>query len=337
LAALLVLLVATPAANSAVSGQGAAATETPTATATRQLFSTRVPTPTQFSLAVLQTATLPTDLRGIGLGGIAIDNQGLIYVGDSFTNVYVLSPELAVLRKFKASQPYSLAFSSTGEILIAQRNQAVISAHDRDGKFKRVFWARDKALIETIAVAPDGAVYVIWHDADPPAASAHLTKLSANGNPLYNESLFALVGPDNAAHNISFSRDGRLGIGFSGYALTQSPFFAVYYEYTAEAAIITGEYPLIGASLLTAPVVSARLRDDSFLLFASEALTWWDSERGLRLSVSPNIMRDGAVALAAYARRAAIATRPDGQSVVLAEVRETGELQLAVIALSDLR
>lgn len=297
------------------------------------------PTPGRYSLAAAQNTVLTgLTLTEIGVGGMALDDDGSLYVGDGYQTVVILAPDLTERARFTTQQPYALAFArlpsgTAGDLLIGQRNQATLTRYNRAGERLGVLWSQPEGRLETFAVAPDGTVYIVWQRITVPAVTA-LTRLDRDGNVLFNTPLGTPRADTDAVHGIAFAPDGSLNITLTGYDYTD-PFRAAFVTYTAEGEIDRRRPVLPALRGLIAPALPARLPDGGLVVFSTEFITWYGADRTLLTQSFANDFRAGGVPINRYARRAMLTARPDGRSIVVAEVRNDGTLGVAVIQLLD--
>jgi len=297
------------------------------------------PTPGRYSLVAARNTILRNlTLTEIGVGGMALDDDGSLYVGDGYQTVVILSPDLTERARFAVQQPYALAFArlpsgAAGDLLIGQRNQATLTRYSRTGERLGVLWSQPEGRLETFGIAPDGSVYIVWQRVTLPTVTA-LTRLDRNGNVMFNTPLGMPRADTDAVHGIAFAPDGSLNITLTGYDYTD-PFRAAFVTYTADGQIDRKRPILPALRGLIAPALPARLPDGSLVVFSTEFVTWYGADSSLLTQSFANDFRAGGVPVNRFARRAMLAARPDGRSVIMAEVRNDGTLGIAIIQLLD--
>jgi hypothetical protein len=298
------------------------------------MLARRTPLPPRYSIqGVLARLLEKTNFSIVGLGAMAVDADGSLYIGDGMSTVYVLGPDLAEQRQFKVQQPFALALDGKGALYIGQRYQVNIGLYKRDGSFVRRFWFQSDATLDTLTVAPDDTLYVAWQTNNLPRA-AYLSHLDAAGNVLYTREFAHPVGSGNVVHSIAFELNGNLNITVSGFGWTANDSLAEFVALTPLGDVIRGA-SVFGTNVpMKAPAVITRLKDGSLVMFSDLFVAWWDTDARIRQSVDINPLRYGAPR-GGNARQAAVVLRPDGESVFWAEIRASGEVQVSIVRFVD--
>jgi hypothetical protein len=312
----------------------------PELTATRRadlqatMLTRRTPLPPRYSIqGELVRLLEKTNFSMVGLGAMAVDADGSLYIGDGMSTVYVLAPDLTEQRQFKVQQPFALAMDGKGMLYIGQRYQVNIGLYKRDGSFVRRFWFQSDATLDTLAVAPDDTLYVAWQTNNLPRA-AYLSHLDAAGNLLYTREFAHPVGGGNVVHSITFEPKGNVNITVTGFGWTADDTLAEFVALTPLGDVIRGRPVFVINVPVKAPAVITRLKDGSLVMFSFLFVGWWDTDARIRQSVDIYPLRGG-VPRSGNARQAAVALRPDGESVFWAEMHASGEVQVSVIRFVD--
>lgn len=332
LLALIALVAARPAPTAARSAQDATPTPTRTPNPRATIWT---PAPQHYTLRVgAKVRITDLDFRSPGFGPMAVAADGSLFVGDANQTVVVLSPDLVEQRRFVATQPYALAMTGDDQLLIGQRYAARIDLYSRAGQELRLFWREgQQAQLETLTIAPDESVYVVWQRLNPPGMT-FLTHLDPAGSVLFTRELGRPRATSDTVHGIAIEPGGQIDITLSGYDFSD-PFRMAYLVFTPLGDPIMRRSPLVFMREPFAPAPLVRLANGELVMFTTEFITWWDAKDQFRAQIYSNDMRGG-VPPPEVARRSAVAARPDDRSVFAAEVRETGELEIAIIELIDL-
>jgi DNA-binding beta-propeller fold protein YncE len=170
--------------------------------------------------------TFTTTQSGLGPTGIAVGQDGLIYVTDTWAHrIVVLDPSGKMVREFgsfgdtndapTADQQPGLFFGprdvavTTDEIYVADTGNERIQVFGKDGTFRRAFGGHGSGpgqLIEPVGIAlgPDGRVYV----AD--SGNARISVFASTGTPLAQRPVPSWQGRQFFEPYLAFGPDGYL-------------------------------------------------------------------------------------------------------------------------------
>lgn len=309
------------------------ATPEPTFTRTPDPRSTIwTPPPPRYTLQTVAAQRLPgITFDTNGIGSIAVDSDGLLYIGDGFQTVLVYSEELAEVRRFNVQQPSDLAFAPNGQLIIGQRNQATLRAYNKFGEYLGTLWQAQDTTLEAFAIAPDGEIAVVASQVSPRTVVG-ITRLKPNGEVISNVVFGSPLSENDAIHGVVYSPNGDLNLTVSGYGFIQ-PVLAAYVTLNKDGKIQRGA-PLPVLRDLVTPAVPTRLASGDLIIFSAQYLTWWSKDNVRLAQIDANIFRIGFSAQQTK-RRAAIAAHPDSRSMYIAEIYNDGALAVARVELVD--
>jgi len=289
------------------------------------------PPPAPFFISVERVVRLETLTFGaFGIGSIATDSEGNLYLGDGLRTVLVLAPDLSEVRRLSVQQPFALAFNARGELIVGQRVQATLRRYTAQGELIGQLWEQSESLLEAFTIAPNGDFYILWTRTNPPAIT-YLTRLSAEGQLIFSREFGRPRLPTDAVHGIVSAPNDELGVFVTGYDFSDG-FTAVYVALNAEGDPLLRRLPLPTQDLLGAPTVPLRLPNGDLVAHSANYLHWWSAEGQLRAALSSDAMRAG-FPKAELARRSALAVQPDGKTLYVAEVLNDGSLGLGIVRL----
>jgi len=272
------------------------------------------------------------ELRRVGLGPIAIDGNGLIYVGDGGQNVHIFSSEMIELRQFELIQPFGVLLTQRNELLIGQRNQINLRLYGRDGRFIRTFWEQPNGFMDTFAISPNGTVYIAWQSISLPRV-AYLTHLDATGNVLYTKEMGRPEENTDAIHALLIDRDGAVYMALSGFGRSEKGFLEVVIL-DSEGDPMRKRPAFFRDDQFYPPAALTSLNDASLVMFSLGSVGWWLPNGDMNALLSTLYIREG-FPLSTTAHTMAVATRPDGRSVVIAEALSDGTLQMHIMDFVD--
>ncbi len=289
------------------------------------------PPPPPFFMRVQRIARLETlNFNALGIGSLAADSEGNLYIGDGLRTILVLAPDLTELRRLSVQQPFALAFNARGELIVGQRVQATLSRYTAQGEFIAQLWQQSEALLEAFTIAPNGDYYILWTRTNPPALT-YLTRLNAAGQPILTREFGRARRPTDAVHSIVPAPDDELGIFVTGYDFSES-FLTVYVALNAEGDLLLRRPPLPVLSSMGAPTTGLRLSNGDLVAHSANYIHWWSAEGQLRAALFTDAVRAG-FPKAEPLRRSALAAQPDGKTLYVAEVLNDGSLGLGILEL----
>lgn len=289
------------------------------------------PPPAPFFISVERVIRLETlTFSAFGIGSMAVDSEGNLYLGDGLRTVLVLAPDLSEVRRLSIQQPFALAFNQRGELIVGQRVQATLRRYTAQGELIDQLWEQSESLLEAFTIAPNGDFYILWTRTDPPAIT-YLTRLSAEGQLIFSREFGRPRLPTDAVHGIVTAPNDELGVFVTGYDFSDS-FTAVYVALNAEGDLLLRRLPLPAQDLLGAPTVPLRLPNGDLVAHSANYLHWWSAEGQLRAALSSDAVRAG-FPKAELARRSALAAQSNSETLYIAEVLNDNSLGLSVARL----
>jgi len=268
----------------------------------------------------------------IGIGSIATDRDGNLYIGDSLQTVLVLAPDLSEVRRLRIVQPFALAFDADGDLIVGQRVQAALSRYTAQGEFISRLWEQSEALLDAFTIAPDGDFYIVWTRTNPPAIT-YLTRLRADGQLIFTRALGRPRQATDAVQGIVAAFGDTLGVLLNGYDFA-SGINVVYVPLSAEGDFLLRRPPLPVVRAMQAPAAPLRLPNGELIVHSAEFIHWWSADGQLRAALFSDAARAGFPS-PTLARRAALAAQPDGKTLYLAEVLNDGSLGLSILSLEQ--
>ncbi|MCS6869884.1 MAG: hypothetical protein NZ571_00325 [Anaerolineae bacterium] len=291
------------------------------------------PPPAPFVIRVQRVARLATlNFGALGIGSIATDSEGNLYLGDGLQTVLVLAPDLSEVRRLRALQPFALAFNQRGELIIGQRVQATLRRYTTQGEFLGRLWEQPEALLDAFTIAPSGDFYILWTRVNPPIVT-YLTRLSAEGQLIFTREFGRPRRSTDAVHGIIVTADNQLGVFLTGYDFSDSA-HAAYVTLSAEGDLLLRRAPLPSLDRLQAPTVPLSLPNGEMVAHSTNYIHWWSAEKQLRAALFSDAARAG-YPRAELARRSALAAQPDGRTLYVAEVLNDGSLGLSLVQLQQ--
>lgn len=323
-----VLLIGSAAAAQEPTEQPPTPTRTPDPRATYW-----TPPPSPFAIGVQQVVRLTTlDFSVLGIGSVAADGEGNLYLGDGRQTILVLSPALQEVRRLTVPQPFALAITQRGELLVGQRIQATLSRYTLDGVLISRLWEQSEALLDAFTIAPNGDFYILWTRTNPPAIT-YLTRLNAAGQLVFTREFGKPRRTTDAVHGIAAAPNGELNVLLTGYDFSDM-FSAAHLMLSAEGDLLLNRPPLPVLRPMQPPAVPLRLPSGAFVVHSNAYIYWWRAEGQLNASLFTDATRAG-FASPILARRSALAAQPDGKTLYVVEVLNDGSLGVAVITLQQ--
>lgn len=268
----------------------------------------------------------------LGIGGIATDRDGNLYIGDALRTVLVLAPDLSEVRRLEIVQPFALAFAPNGDLIVGQRVQAALSRYTAQGEFISRLWEQSEALLDAFTIAPDGDFYILWTRTNPPAIT-YLTRLRANGQLVFTREFGRARQALDAVHGVVVTADGALGVLLTGYDFTDGINVA-YVSLSAEGDFLLRRLSLPVLRAMQAPSALLRLPSGELVAHSANYIHWWSADGQLRAALFSDAARAGFPA-PTFARRAALAAQPDGKMLYLVEILNDGDFGLSILSLEQ--